>query len=315
MNWYYDTRRLTMSELRAKAERAARKAKPGKSSRPSGPEKSRAAARMPVRIEGRTIARSFWGRAWCQYIESYSDYDNRLGRGRSYLSAGAVLDLQVGLGVVTALVQGSRQYEQTIDVEVLGPKQRAALVQLAAGKIDSLVALLRGQLPPALVAAMTDRTHGVFPSSRQIRMRCSCPDFAGLCKHLAAVLYGIGARLDGSPELLFRLRGLAVEELVQSGAAALVVPDISPESRATGDLAAMFGIDLVDALPDVMSPAASPRPTKRVRVGREHLKVLGVSSRTIDAWLREGVLVKTSEREIYERTTEADRRIAELLAR
>ncbi len=306
MRRYDEFRRLTMGELRAKAERSVRKTETGK------PGKSRASTRVPVRIEGRTIARSFWGRAWCAHIESYSDYGNRLGRGRSYLSAGAVLDLQVGVGVVTALVQGSRQYEQTIDVEVLQPKQRAALVQLASGKIDSLVALLRGQLPPALVAAMTDPAHGLFPSSRQILMRCSCPDVAGLCKHLAAVLYGIGARLDGSPELLFRLRGLAVEELVQSEVSTLVVPDIAPEARAVGDLAAMFGIDLIDALPAAAPPA---RPVQRVRVGREHLKVLGFSSRTIDAWLREGVLVKTDERQIYERTPEADRRIADMLAR
>lgn len=309
MSWYHESRRLTMSELRAKAERTARKTKPGKAS------KSGASVRAPVRIEGRTIARSFWGRAWCTHIESYSDYYNRLGRGRSYLSAGAVLDLQVGVGVVTAEVQGSSLYRQTIDVEVLGPKPRRALVQLAAGKIDSLVALLRGQIPPALISAMTDRAHGVFPSSRQIRMRCSCPDAATLCKHLAAVLYGIGARLDGSPELLFRLRGLAVEELVQSGASALVVPDIDPESRATGDLATIFGIDLVDTLTVTASPAARPSPPPRVRVGREHLKVLGVPGRTIDAWLRDGVLIKTEERQIYERTAEADRRIAELLAR
>jgi uncharacterized Zn finger protein len=306
MNWYYESRRLTMGELRAKADRTARKAKPGK---------SRASARAPVRVEGRTIARSFWGRAWCTHIESYSDYDNRLGRGRSYLYAGAVLDLQVGVGVVTAQVQGSALYKQTIEVEVLKPKQRASLVELAAGKIDSLVALLRGQMPPALITAMTDQVHGVFPSSRQIRMRCSCPDVATLCKHLAAVLYGIGARLDSSPELLFRLRGLAVEDLVQSGAAALAVPEIAAQSRATGDLAAMFGIDLVDALPAAVSPAPRARPAPRVRVGREHLKVLGVPNRTIDAWLREGVLVKTEERLIYERTPEADRRIADMLAR
>lgn len=300
MHWFYETRRPTMSELRAKAERVLRKDKAGKSG------KSRKLS--PVRVEGRTIARSFWGKAWCTHIESFSDYESRLGRGRSYLYAGAVLDLQVGEGMITAEVQGSSRYRQTIEVETLQPKQRAALAKLAAGKIDSLVALLRGQLPPTLITAMTDPAHGVFPTSDQIRLHCSCPDWAVLRKHLAAVLYGFGARLDTAPELLFRLRGLDVEALVQTGATALAVPDTAAARPSTGDLSALFGIDLVDEV-----PAAKP-PARPVRVGREYLKVLGIAPRVIDAWLREGVLVKTAERNTYERTPEADQRIADILA-
>lgn len=300
MSWYYQSPSLSMRELRAKAERA------------SGRKRKARDARSPVRVEGRTIAASFWGKAWCKHLESYSDYGSRLGRGRSYLYAGAVLDLKIGEGIVTAEVQGTRLYRQTIEVERLDAKQRAELRGLAAGKIDSLVALLRGQLPDALLAAMTDPAHGVFPTADQIRLECSCPDWATLCKHLAAVLYGIGARLDASPELLFTLRGLAVDGLVQSAEpASLATATIDPSKQATGDLAALFDLDLVTALP----PAPAPSPTRPVRVGREHLKVLGVPARTIDVWLREGVLVKTAERNVYERTPEADRRIAELLAR
>lgn len=313
MRWYEHerARRLSMSELRAKVERATREGRPA---RPGKPRK--ADTRAPVRVQGRTIARSFWGRAWCEHIESFSDYDSRLGRGRSYLYAGAVLDLQVGEGVITAEVQGSSRYRQRIEVEPLPREQRTALMQLAAGKIDSLVALLRGELPPPLIAAMTDPAHGVFPTSRQLHLECSCPDYAMLCKHLAAVLYGIGARLDASPELLFRLRGVDVEEFMGPGAA-LVIQDIAADRQATGDLAALFDIDLVDALPSaVQPPTAAPTPPPRpVRVGREHLKVLGIRAPMIDAWLREGVLRTTGERHMYERTAEADRRIAALLAR
>jgi uncharacterized Zn finger protein len=293
MAWYMETPRLTMSQVRARAERAARKDRAGK--------------RSPVRVEGRTIARSFWGQAWCAHIESFSDYASRLGRGRSYLYAGAVIDLQIGPGIITAEVQGSSLYRQTIEVERLTARQRAGLVRAAAGKIDSLVALLRGQLPPSLLAAMTDPATGVFPTSRQIGLRCSCPDYATLCKHLAAVLYGFGARLDAAPELLFRLRGVDVEELVTMNPTALATREIADDRRATGDLAAIFGIDLVDTLP-IVTP---PRP---VRVAREHLKVLGLPARTIDAWVREGVLTRTAERHIYERTAEADRRISAMLA-
>ncbi len=303
MQWYDQPRRLSMKELRAIAERAAEQV----NRRRSGPVAA-AIDRAPVRVVGRTICGSFWGRAWCAHIESLGDYGSRLARARSYLYAGAVLDLQVGEGVVTALVQGSSLYRQRIEVEKLPAQRRAELVKLATGKIDSLVALLRGELPPALVAAMTDPSHGVFPTSPQIRLECSCPDYATLCKHLAAALYGIGARLDAAPELLFRLRGLPVEELIQSNATTLAIQDIPRDRQATGDLAALFDIDLVAALP------TSPPPGKPVRVGREHLKVLGVKARTIDAWLREGVLVRTPARDIYERTPEADRRIAAMLA-
>lgn len=300
MFWDYERRPLSMTKLRLKSERAVKRTS---KSQP---------ARSPVRIEGRTITRSYWGKAWCQHLESFSDYSSRLGRGRSYLYAGAVLDLQLHEGRITAEVQGSRLYHQTIEVETLSARQRAELRKLAAGKIDSLVSLLRGQLPDALLAAMTDPKHGVFPTVDQIRLECSCPDWASLCKHLAAVLYGVGARLDASPELLFKLRGLPVDELLQhTEPAALTVPAIAPEKRPEGDLAALFDIDLVAALPAPPKPA--PKPP--VRATREHLKVLGVPARTIDAWLREGVLLKTDERNLYERTPEADRRIAELLAR
>lgn len=300
MYWDYERRPLSMTKLRATAARVARRM-----------DKSRP-ARAPVLVEGRTIARSYWGKAWCRHLESFSDYDSRLGRGRSYLYAGAVLDLQIHEGRISAEVQGTRLYHQTIEVEALTPKQRAELRKLAAGKIDSLVALLRGQLPDTLLAAMTDPQHGVFPTVDQIRLECSCPDWASLCKHLAAVMYGIGARLDESPELLFKLRGLPLDELIQhTEPAALTVPTVAPDRHPEGDLAALFDIDLVTALP--APPEPPPKPP--VRATREHLKVLGVPARTIDAWLREGVLLRTAERNLYERTPEADRRIAELLAR
>lgn len=300
MSWFYASPSLSTRELRAKVERAvARKSK------------SRGDL-SPVRVEGRTIARSFWGQAWCRHIEGYSDYGTRLGRGRSYLYAGAVIDLKVGEGMITAQVMGSSLYQQTIEVALLPAKQRRELVQLTTGKIDSLVALLRGQLPPPLIAAMTDPTQGVFPSAGQLAMRCSCPDYASLCKHLAAVLYGLGARLDAAPELLFRLRGLAVEEMTQNAETTkLVREDIPAEKQASGDLAALFDIDLDDAPVAVPDPA----PPRKTCVEREYLKVLGLPARTIDAWLRSGVLERTSQRDVYERTAEADARIAAFLAR
>ena len=61
----------------------------------------------PVVIDGRTIARTFWGKAWCENLEQYSDFESRLPRGRTYVRSGAVIDLVISAGAVSALVSGS----------------------------------------------------------------------------------------------------------------------------------------------------------------------------------------------------------------
>jgi uncharacterized Zn finger protein len=172
----------------------------------------------PVTIEGRTIARSFWGKAWCDHLEGYSDYANRLPRGRTYVRNGSVLHLTVGPGCIEALVQGSSLYEVSVDVTPLARPRWKGLVDACSGKIDSLVELLRGKLSDGVMRVVTDRDKGLFPAPSQIRMECSCPDWATMCKHVAAVLYGIGARLDERPELLFTLRKVDHLELLSAGA-------------------------------------------------------------------------------------------------
>jgi len=49
----------------------------------------------PVNIQGRAIATTFWGKAWCENLERYSDFANRLPRGRTYARNGSVIDLQI----------------------------------------------------------------------------------------------------------------------------------------------------------------------------------------------------------------------------
>ena len=160
----------------------------------------------PVAIEGRKIARTFWGEAWCDNLERYSDYANRLPRGRTYVRNGSVVDLQVGPGRVTALVSGSAMYEVQVTV---GPVPRAhwrAICKDCSGAIDSLVELLQGRFSKGVMTRLCEQKTGLFPSPKEILFTCSCPDWASMCKHVAAVLYGIGARLDHQPELLFALR-------------------------------------------------------------------------------------------------------------
>src|SRR6266496_5199972 len=168
----------------------------------------------PVAIEGRKIARTFWGEAWCDNLERYSDYANRLPRGRTYVRNGSVVDLQVGPGRVTALVSGSTMYTVTVTVEGVPKPRWSAICQDCSGAIDSLVELLQGRFSKAVMTRLCQERTGLFPSPKDIRFTCSCTDWASMCKHVAAVLYGIGARLDHQPELLFTLRKVDQQDLI-----------------------------------------------------------------------------------------------------
>jgi uncharacterized Zn finger protein len=216
----------------------------------------------PVAIEGRTIARSFWGKAWCEHLESYSDYASRLPRGRTYVRNGSVLHLAVGPGRIDALVQGSELYKVAVDVTPLARPRWDGVVRACAGKIDSLVELLQGKLSDGVMQVVTDRDAGLFPAPSQIEMTCSCPDWAGMCKHLAAVLYGIGARLDARPELLFTLRKVDHLELLSAGTKAAGAPARSnARVMAVGELGSVFGIEL-ESGPAPEAAKAAPRARK-----------------------------------------------------
>ncbi|MGH9143608.1 MAG: SWIM zinc finger family protein [Vicinamibacterales bacterium] len=206
----------------------------------------------PVAIEGRKIARTFWGEAWCDNLERYSDYANRLPRGRTYLRNGSVVDLQVGSGRVTALVSGSTMYEVNVTV---GPVPRArwnAICADCSGAIDSLVELLRGRFSKGVMTRLCERKTGLFPSPKDIVFTCSCPDWASMCKHVAAVLYGIGARLDHQPQLLFTLRNVDQQDLIANAGSDLSKKGKRPASAkvlASDDLSEMFGIEMAPAIP------------------------------------------------------------------
>ena len=125
------------------------------------------------------------------------------------------------------------------------------LKQQCTGKIGTLLELLQGNLSDSVMAVVTDRKKGLFPLPTEIKMKCSCPDYAAMCKHIAAVLYGVGARLDQKPELLFLLRGVDHEELIlaDAAAAAIIGDNKSGSSRRRLDenaLADVFGIEMID---------------------------------------------------------------------
>jgi uncharacterized Zn finger protein len=206
---------------------------------------------QPVTIEGRTIARTFWGKNWCDNLEAYSDYANRLPRGRTYARNGSVIDLQIAAGKINALVVGSEIYKISISVRPLVRNAWQDILKECSGKVASLVELLQGRLSSAVMEIVTRRASGLFPSPEQLEFRCSCPDSAFMCKHVAAVLYGIGARLDTQPELLFLLRDVDPQELIgqTAGLMGTDAPGALGENQRleTTDLSALFGIELDEA--------------------------------------------------------------------
>jgi len=219
----------------------------------------------PVAIEGRTIAHTFWGKAWCESVDFFSDYANRLPRGKRYARNGSVIDLQITRGAITALVSGSSVYNVRIEIAEMAPARWGQLCRQCSGSVASAVELLQGKLDRAVMSQMSSRQSGLFPEMREVRMSCSCPDSATLCKHVAAVLYGVGARLDGSPQLLFQLRGVDIGDLVS----AAVSGDAITEGKRSGRrklnadaIGAVFDIDLgVDA-----APASAGKAAKTARV-------------------------------------------------
>ncbi len=169
----------------------------------------------PIKIEGTKIAKTWWGVSWCKNLERYADYDNRIGRGRSYVKNGLVLDMKIAEGRISALVSGSSIYKIEINIDKLSEKKWDKIVEHCSKRIDSISALAEGIFPEEFAEIFMKQGDGLFPSLKEIHMKCSCPDWAGMCKHLAAVLYGVGAKLDTDPLLFFTLRGVDPAQLIK----------------------------------------------------------------------------------------------------
>ena len=221
----------------------------------------------PVVLEGRKIATSFWGKAWCENLERYSDYANRLPRGRSYVRHSCVIDLEIGKGEISAQVSGSSLYRIKIIIASLDAKTWNDICRDCSASIDSMVELLQGRLSKSVMDRVCRPADGLFPAPKSIRMSCSCPDGAYMCKHVAAALYGVGARLDSRPELLFLLRGVDQRELIAQITAAPATPASSTPFKSDkvlggADLSALFGLDLEE--PETLSKDNNePDPRKQ----------------------------------------------------
>lgn len=231
---------ITVAEKKAKAQKSIKKL-----------EKKNAEL-SPVILSGRILAKTWWGKAWNENLESYSDYSNRLGRGKTYVRNGAVLDLKITQGKIAALVQGSRAkpYKVEIVIEPLSEATWKTITKACEGKIESLQELIEGTFPKALAELFTAPGKGLFPSPKEISLNCNCPDWATMCKHVAATLYGVGSRLDAAPELFFVLRNVNINQLISKAITQKTETLLNKANKKSSrviendDIPAMFGIDV-----------------------------------------------------------------------
>ena len=245
---------VSVAERRRKAERAAARFK------------KKGQTLSPVTAGPGAIARTFWGKAWCDNLEHYSDFSNRLPRGRTYLRNGSVIDLKITAGVVSAQVMGSELYKIALNFSAVPKRQWQEIGGDCAGSIDSLVELLQGRLSKGVMERICRPRTGLFPSPREITFTCSCPDWAAMCKHVAAVFYGVGARLDEQPDLLFILRGVDAKELVARAGEGLLPAKKSPATGKVLDdsmLADVFGIEMAEAAVSAIGGKAATVNKKR----------------------------------------------------
>jgi uncharacterized Zn finger protein len=204
MSWEYGYySQPTVAEQKRKAEKQLAKL------RKKDPEL------RPVLINGSKFAKTWWGLAWCKNLERYADYENRIGRGRSYVKNGLVLDLKIAAGQINALVSGSSVYNVAITIDKLPDAKWKKISEYCAERIDSMEALAQGSFPKDFQEIFMQQESGLFPSLKEIHMECSCPDWATMCKHVAAALLAVGARLDAEPLIFFTLRGVDPAGLIK----------------------------------------------------------------------------------------------------
>ena len=193
-------------------------------------------------IKGRNICQSWWGQAWCRNLEQYADYESRLDRGKRYVKTGTVIDLKIKKGKVEARVQGTRRapYKVEIRISPLSEENCQKIIEKCGRRIENMESLIKGEFPMDLQELFTGKD-GLFPTPREISFSCSCPDWALMCKHVAAAMYGIGVRLDENPFYFFdRFINVALESKVES--MLRNAEKSSDRIIEDADLTALFGV-------------------------------------------------------------------------
>jgi uncharacterized Zn finger protein len=228
----------------------------------------------PIVIEGKKISQTFWGNAWCTHLETYSDFENRMPRGRTYVRNGSVVHLEIDKGIIKSYVAGTETYNIEIEIKPMKQERWEIIKQKCSGEIGSVVELLQGKLSKHILAIVTNKETGLFPSPEEIQFDCSCPDWADMCKHVAATLYGVGALLDKKPELFFTLRGVDHLELIDTSVS-IVTDKKDSDTLDEGNLEDIFGIELSDSLemkPQSQKSNAPKKSPKRKKAAKKSVK-------------------------------------------
>lgn len=235
-------------------------------SRAGGAAAARGETWAPVQPEarGRRITTTVWGTAWCDNLERYRDFENRLPRGRTYVRNGSVVHLAIERGRIEARVSGSAMYRVEVRVTEVEDSRWASITKACSADIGSVIEVLEGRLSAAVMGVMTAARTGLFPEPAEITMTCSCPDWATMCKHVAAVMYGVGVRLDATPALLFVLRGVDPSALVGATARGIVGrPASDAATLDDADLGAIFGVEMAMDVPTAGSKPSPPTSARK----------------------------------------------------
>ena len=217
--------------------------------------------------------RTFWGKAWCDNLERYSDFANRLPRGRTYVRNGSVVDLQIAPGSVTALVSGSTLYDGEGDGRAGAARRTGrAICRDCAGAIDSLVELLQGRFSTGVMARLCEAKTGLFPSPKDITLHVQLSRLGVdvQARRGRALRHRRAPRRQ--PELLFTLRKVDQQELIAKAGSELSKTRKRPAGAkvlASDDLAGMFGIEMA---PDATQTRRRRRDSVRNRRPRRGRK-------------------------------------------
>lgn len=166
------------------------------------------------------FGKTWWGNEWLRSLSSI-DYQNRIPRGAAYARQGAVLETNISNGRITARVRGTSTYKVEIIVPLFSESETDALIDGILAHPVVVSELLNRKLSPTVMKIAAEKKLSVFPSTwHDLEMRCSCPDWAVPCKHIAAVIYKVGQEIDNNPFLVFELHGVdIIGELKKRGVA------------------------------------------------------------------------------------------------
>jgi uncharacterized Zn finger protein len=171
---------------------------------------------LTARSERGDIGEQWWSRRFIGVLESFA-LGTRLTRGRSYARKGQVISLVIEPGEVTAEVQGSRvtPYRVKIGLKKFSELVWAKVEVVLAEQALHSAQLLAGEFPRELEPVFAQTGAPLFPARlADLDLRCTCPDQAVPCKHIAAVFYLLAERFDDDPFLILRWRGRGREALL-----------------------------------------------------------------------------------------------------